>query len=183
MDDWYDRQKFAELLLYAAAKLKNDPLGGATKLNKVLFFAEMEHFRLHGRPISGCRFQKLEHGPAPRHLLPVRQQLVEAGAATLESETIGNRSLDRLVPRRPADVSLFSPDELESIDRTVERLRGLTATQVSDLSHKHPGWRLTDEGDDIPLASALLDTPQISTPAIRRVAAEISQRYGLTPSA
>jgi hypothetical protein len=36
----YDEAKFTELLLYVADRLRVDRAGGATKLNKVLFFAD-----------------------------------------------------------------------------------------------------------------------------------------------
>ncbi|MEA2715744.1 MAG: hypothetical protein QOI99_61, partial [Actinomycetota bacterium] len=49
----YDERKFAELVLYAASRLADDPAGGAVKLNKVLFFSEFAHMRRHGQPITG----------------------------------------------------------------------------------------------------------------------------------
>ena len=73
MDYEYDEAKFAELLLYVARRLDGDPAGGAVKLNKVLFYAEFAHVRAHGQPISGAEYEKLENGPAPRRLLPVRR--------------------------------------------------------------------------------------------------------------
>ncbi len=36
----YDERKLRELVLYAAARLRDDRAGGATKLNTVLYFAE-----------------------------------------------------------------------------------------------------------------------------------------------
>jgi hypothetical protein len=58
--------KLAELILYVAERLRGDPKGGAMKVNKVLFSAEFAHMRLHGVPITGVEYQKLERGPAPR---------------------------------------------------------------------------------------------------------------------
>ena len=82
----YDERKFAELLLYAAKRLAVDPAGGAVKLSKVLFFAEFAHMRRHGRPISGAEYQKLQFGPEPRRLVPVRQRLLERGSARMVDE-------------------------------------------------------------------------------------------------
>jgi hypothetical protein len=33
-----DEDKFTELVLYVAKKIESDPTGGATKINKILFF-------------------------------------------------------------------------------------------------------------------------------------------------
>ena len=47
MDVAYHAGKFAEMVLYVAEQLRDDRAGGATKLNKVLFFAEFTHLRCH----------------------------------------------------------------------------------------------------------------------------------------
>ena len=54
MDVAYDAGKFSEMVLHVAGRLQDDSAGGATKLNKVLFFAEFTHLRRHHRVISGC---------------------------------------------------------------------------------------------------------------------------------
>ena len=41
----YDERKLRELVLYAAARLRDDRAGGATKLNTVLYFAEFARMR------------------------------------------------------------------------------------------------------------------------------------------
>lgn len=179
MDLVYDERKFAEMVLYVADLLRDDRAGGATKLNKVLFFAEFTHLRRHSAVISGCEFQKLTHGPAPRQLLPVRRRLVEAGAAEIVEEDFLGRPQHRLLPLRPPDVTVFSPDERQSIDDVLAQLAGMTGTQVSELSHEEPGWLLTRDGETIPYATAFLDFPQVSTPTSDRLAREVAEKYGL----
>ena len=176
----YDEAKFAELVLHVAERLQDDPSGGATKLNKVLFFAEFTHVRRHGSAISGCEFQHLEHGPAPRRLRPVRDQLVQSGSAELVSQDFLGRRQDRLVPNRPAQLGLFTNLELETIDDVLAQLGDLTPAEVSDLSHQEPGWSLTAVGDTIPYESALLGFRQVSTPTSRRLTDAVTERYGLT---
>jgi uncharacterized phage-associated protein len=179
MDVRYDEAKFAELILYVSDRLRADRAGGATKLNKVIFFAEFTHLRRHHRPISGCAFQKLEHGPAPRQLVPVRKRLIAQADAELVSEDVLGRRQQRLVPKRKAHADAFTEDELATIEDVLDQLAGLTAKQVSDLSHEEPGWHLCEFGETIPPAAALLGARQVSTPTSRRVAREIMERYGL----
>jgi hypothetical protein len=178
----YDEQKFTELLLYVAEQLRSDRSGGATKLNKVLFFADFAHVRRTGAPITGASYQKLPYGPAPRRLVPVRDQLVAGGAAHLEHAEFLGRTLQRLVPDRPADLSVFGDAEIATIDQVLADLDGLTAVQVSDLSHEEPGWRLVDEGETIPYEAALVGAAQVSTPTARRLQHEIAERHGLLPT-
>ena len=175
----YDEAKFTEMVLYVAAKLRDDRAGGATKLNKVLYFADFAHTRRHGQPITGAEYQKLGQGPAPRRLRPVREQLVASGDAELEHDDFLGYDLHRLVPRREADTSVFSPDELATIDKVLADLDHLTNTQVSDLSHDEPWWPFFKEGDSVPYYMAFAAPEQISTPTSRRLGAEVAERYGL----
>ena len=175
----YDEDKLTEMVLYAAQRLEDDQAGGATKLNKVLFFAEFTHLREFGRAISGCEFQKLDHGPAPRRMIPVRDRLTQAGDAELLEEDYHGRTQLRLIALRQADVSVFSENELVTINGVLDRLEGMNATQVSDMSHCEPGWQLTEPGETIPYSTAFLATQHVDTPTSRRLTNEVAERYGV----
>ena len=160
-------------------RLRSDRAGGATKLNKVLFFADFTHVRRCGQPITGAEYQKLPYGPAPRRLMPIRKALVASGDAALVEEQFLGRAQHRLVPNRRADLGHFSDDELATIDSVLEDLAGLTGTQVSDLSHEEAAWRHTDFDATIPYELALVPKEQVVTPTVRRLAEEVAARYGL----
>jgi uncharacterized phage-associated protein len=179
MKTTYDERKFTELLVYVASRLQSDRSGGATKLNKVIFFADFAHVRRTGSPITGATYQKLEHGPAARRLRPVRDRLVSMGEAELREEEFLGYQQHRFVPRREADLSVFTDDELDTIDRVLTDLDGLNARQVSDLSHEESGWRLVEFGDDIPYEAALVGARQVSTPTSQRLEREAADRLGL----
>lgn len=179
MEFAYEESKFIEMLLYVADRLQSDRAGGATKVNKVLFFADFAHVRRHGRPISGAAYQKLTHGPAPRRLRPVRDQLVATGQAELRTEDFLGYSVNRLVPKRSADLSVLTSTELATIDSVLDDLAGLNARQVSDLSHEEAGWRLVNEGDTIPYEAALVGARQVATATTRMIEQSVVERYGL----
>lgn len=176
----FDRQKFVESVLYVAWKLRDDAAGGAVKLNKVLYYAEFGHMRRFGQPISGARFFKLPEGPAPRALVPVREELIEDGRARLEREPFLGKVQDRLVPTAAPVVELLTDDELHSIDQALQLLEGMNASQVSEMSHREPGWKLVDMKADIPYESAFLADEAILTPAIRAHAARLTAAQGLS---
>ena len=172
-----DERKLGELLLYVAARLADDPAGGATKVNKVLFFAEFAHVRAHGRPITGVEYQKLEHGPAPRRLVPVRRRLEDGGDAVVVEETYLGYLQKRLFAKRGADVSVFSSEELVVVDQVIEALKGRSARDVSELSHDEVGWQMVDVGETIPYEAAYLRQP-VLTPAVKRHAAALAEQMG-----
>lgn len=178
----YDERKFTELLLYVAERLQSDRAGGATKLNKVMFFADFAHVRRTGTPITGAEYQKLPQGPAPRRLKPVRDSLTASGQARVATEEFLGYELHRLVTLRPPDITVFSAVELETIDHVLADLEGLNARQVSDLSHEEAGWRLVDEGDVIPYEAALVGARQASTPTSQRLQREVAERHGYLPA-
>ena len=178
----YDEAKFTEMLLYVAHRLQPDQAGGATKLNKVLFFADFAHVRRSGRPISGADYQKLPNGPAPRRLKPLRDRLVASAQARIEREDFLGYEVHRLVPLRPPDLSVFTQEEIDTIDRVLVNLEGLNGRQVSDLSHEEPGWRLVHDGDTIPYEAALVGARQTSTPTSRQLQDTVAERFGLARS-
>ena len=179
MDVTYDERKLCELIVHVAERLAGDRAGGSTKLNKVLFFADFTHVRHHGRPITGAEYQHLPHGPAPRRLLPLRNRLISDGATELVTEDFLGRPQHRLVAKRSADLSIFSQEELATIDAVLEDLVGMTGTQVSTLSHEEAAWRHTDPGETIPYELALVPKEQVVTPTAQRVGAEVAARYHL----
>jgi hypothetical protein len=170
----------AELIVYVAGKIQNDPTGGATKINKILFYADFAAVRSQGYPITGVEYQKLENGPAPRRLLPIRQQLIDEGAVDrIEDEYFG-KTVHRLVPLRDANIDIFSEGELRIVDQVLEALWGLTATQVSERSHEEKGWQMVDVGETIPYSSAFLSPRFQPTEAKREHAAALSRRLAGT---
>jgi len=171
----YDEGKFTELVVYVARRLEDDPAGGAVKLNKVLFFAEFAHMRAAGRPITGAEYQKLENGPAPRRLLPVRERLIARGEAELHTETYLGRTQKRLVAHREADLTCFTADELKAVDEALAELRGRSASDVSQLSHDEIGYQMVNDGDTIPYEAAYL-RPAVITETVRRHAAGLAEQ-------
>ncbi|HUZ09403.1 MAG TPA: Panacea domain-containing protein [Acidimicrobiales bacterium] len=176
MDLWDapDEAKLGELILYAAGQLLDDPTGGATKVNKVLYYSEFSHIRSHGVPITGAAYQKLPQGPAPRQLIPVRERLISDGAARLQIDQYFGKPLHRLVPLRAPRVDALSKQELDTVDQVVKALWGKTAGQVSEMSHQELGWIMVDEGEDIPLSTAYLPRRAVMSEAARRRARELA---------
>jgi len=175
----YDERKFTELLLYVAKRLEDDPEGGAVKVNKALWWAETACVRMYGRPITGAKYQKLKHGPAPRALLPVRNGLIERGEAALAEGWYRGYRQDRLVPKREPDLSVLSKEEIEIADQVIETIRGRTAAELSAESHTEMGWRIVAVGENIPMSTAYLADDVTVTPAMTEHAKRLAERLGL----
>ena len=176
MADEYDEGKFVEALLYVAKHLEADPAGGAVKINKVLYYADFGHMRAFGRPITGADYQKLPHGPAPRRLVPVREQLIAGGEAVLREETYLGRTMYRLVASREPEVARFSATEIELLDQAIAAVQGRSGGEVSAASHREPGWQMVGDGESIPYETAFLRRP-IVTAKIRQRISELAATH------
>lgn len=148
-----DFTKLQELMLYIASRCAGDPCFGATKLNKLLFYADFEAFRRLGCSITDAEYMKLEHGPVPRHLVPARDALLAAGDARLFKTRFHDKPQDRLVPLRDANLSGFTADQIALVEEIISRYWGATAAEISRRSHTLPAWRMTAENETIPYAA------------------------------
>ncbi|MBO0686225.1 MAG: SocA family protein [Candidatus Dormibacteraeota bacterium] len=172
-----DRRKFKELLLYVAQKSKDDSRFGATKLNKVLYFSDFLAYARLGRPITGVRYQRLDHGPAPMPMLPVQRELEEEGAAELVEVRRFNLNQKRLIAKRTPELESFSAEEIALVDEVIEALHRFDATGVSGLSHLEMGWQLVDDREEIPYQYVYLSSEPLTPDDITR-ARELAATIG-----
>ena len=152
--------KFAHLVHYVCAKCDDPKKLGATKLNKILWYADTIAYRETGKTISGEKsYIKRQHGPVPKKILLVLEQLKE-------NEKILQRNVGRLkefIPLQPADPSQFTRKEQEIIDSVIEIVcNDHTASSISELSHDMI-WEAAKEGEEIPVYAVLAANPGIIT--------------------
>jgi hypothetical protein len=147
------KRKLQEMILYIAQQSEDNPDFGTTLLNKVLFYADFYAFGETGKSISGVTYVRLPHGPAPERMSDVKRKLEKTGIIYEEEETHTidpDKYVKRVTARREPDLSRFSDAEIELLDKSIDFFRGLTAKEAGEWSHKFMGWRLTDNGDEIP---------------------------------
>jgi hypothetical protein len=155
--------KLGELILYISQKSAFDEYFGATKLNKILYFSDFIAYRNWDKPITGAEYFHLPQGPAPRRLVPVRRQLIREEALVIQKiQTVGGWTQLRPVSLREANLDLFSAREIALVDEVIDKLRGITATGASNLSHLEFGWKLTRENETIEYGTVFLSDAPLS---------------------
>jgi hypothetical protein len=92
-----NRYRMKQLILYIADRLKEADHLGATKLNKVLYRADHEAFRLLGRKITTFRYQKNKLGPTLCAFKHLTEEMAAEGPT--RSMRLRRGSLRRLVRR------------------------------------------------------------------------------------
>ena len=138
-----DDSKMKELILHVAKLSENDPKFGAIKLNKILFYADFLAYFKRDKSITGQEYFALEEGPAPKRLLPIRQEMESAGELAIKKvDCFGlPNPQTRVVALREPDYNKLSSAELADVDAVIQKLRVKTGREVSDDSHKFLGWR------------------------------------------
>ena len=173
----YDREKFKRLVHYVIWKAGKRDWFGATKLNKVLWFAETRAYMLSGKPITGATYIREKHGPVPKAIMPVRAELEAEGS----TRTTGEGKLKRTTATAAPDLSAFSADEIKTVDWWIDHLdRDHTAGTISDASHDYT-WEIAAMGEPIPMHAVFVTRiREEPSPAAMAWAREAAARLGLS---
>ena len=123
-----DERKMKELILYVSLKCANDPTFGAVKLNKILYFSDFLAYAYYGSPVTGFEYQKLPIGPAPKRLLPIREQMIKAGELGIQEVPLrSGYTQKRTVNLRLPDLEVFSAKQIALVDAVIDALKGADA--------------------------------------------------------
>ena len=173
----FKEDKFKELVLYIAEKCTDDPTLGATKLNKILYFADFYAYGESGVPITGATYVKLPRGPVPRQLVSVREELSNTGDICMRKDIYHGYPQERMIPIRGANLDLFMAKEIALVDDIIQKLWGINAANISDYTHRLAGWRIAADGDDIPYESVFISDEGLTEDDINR-AKELINHFG-----
>ncbi|MDH3666903.1 MAG: Panacea domain-containing protein [Paracoccaceae bacterium] len=146
------QERLGELVLYIAEKTEDYADFGSTKINKTLYYSDFENFRIRGKSITGAQYQRITHGPAPKHIVFVEGRLKEHGELRIDAQQMTHKR----VALRKANTTIFKPSELALIDKHIERLNRQTSTEVSKESHD-VRWNIVNDADLLPYEFAFLD--------------------------
>lgn len=171
--------RLLEMVVFVASESRGDERFALTKLYKILFFADFDHYAKHGKSITGADYISLPHGPAPAQMKRALKELAEDQRLTVVSGMYHGLKQNVPVSQSDADLSQFSGEEVATITRAIKALWNRTASDLSELSHRFPGWLIADNGRDIPYELALVG-PASKTPHKVKMAKQlesIAQNY------
>lgn len=170
----YDPELFAAIVLYVAWEARDDARFGRTKLAKVLFYADFDVYADTGQSVTGAKYEHWPRGPFPPALYEVERSLEERGYATIKRpEFKGDEA--KLHPTRKPPNPPVEAWILELYRKKIRDLADDPSWQVSDKSHTHPGWELTEDRDEIPYHSHFISRrrpPEIAFEIGKRLARE-----------
>lgn len=153
----FDRPKFKSLVHYICSRCQDNPARlGATKLNKILWYAETGHFLKSGEPLTGAKYVKRQHGPVPNCIPAIVEELVSEQKLYVRDVPFYNYEKKEYIPLQEPDIdSFFSASDIGKIDRIIDAVCDIhTARSISLKTHNEP-WQLAEIGEELPLFTAL----------------------------
>lgn len=156
--------KFKEVLLYILKEVGGKPNIGMTALYKLLYFIDFDYYEKYEEQLMGLVYLKNQHGPTPLLFDKLIDQLVKKGdVEPLKSKFYQYPQTKYLVnPATVPDLSILNGREKEHIDWELRRLSDLTATALSDLSHKDVPWISAQSGKKLDYESVFYRTADTS---------------------
>jgi len=141
----FDESKAIEALVHVAGEWP-----GITPfyLSKVLFFADRDHLRKYGRPVTGDLYIAMANGPVPSRIYDmVRGNLDFFGDPEAIERALRvdrNAVYRRVYANRAANLDLFSETDATALTDAIQFCRGKTFAELRHLTHQDPAWAQAD---------------------------------------
>lgn len=172
--DPLQRRKFlkaAAVLLFFATQVQDLY---RTKACKLMWYADMLHFKEFGTSITGLQYWKYHYGPVPPSFDELLLRAKRENVVDLEYQTLDFPGCDeevvttKILPKGQLDRSLFSQSELEVLQFVVQKLGKYSSRKISEISHQEKAYQDAEDFKYIPyeLARCLsLSLPKKTIPA------------------
>ena len=152
-------------MLHIARQMESCASFGSVVLNKILFYADHIHYRDTGKKITNFKYVRQPMGPtpAPAEYMPIKTLLINKRDAKEETRDYFGRPQKRLLALALPDYSVFSREELATLEAAINSFRTVNGSTASEISHQQElGWQLAGQMEDIPASTFLLIEDDIS---------------------
>lgn len=130
----YERQKLCEAIVYFA---QNTRKLGKTKLFKLLYFLDFEHFKQTGRSVTGSEYHAWPKGPVPVKLYEEIEKPSADLLACVSIEAIPTLrgAMFKVAAKKKFDSKHFTKRELKLLEELATRYKDATADQMIEETH------------------------------------------------
>lgn len=148
------KEKFKALVHFMVHECKDDPDRlGAIRLNKALWYTDVAAFKANGTSVSGESYVKRQRGPVPARVLAALRELKDEGKIQIE-EPKHHYDARKFISMQEPSSNLLSEDERGLAQHVLECVCGVTANEISEISHDIV-WEAAELGEEIPLYATL----------------------------
>lgn len=134
----HHREKLIQAIVYFACHTQHC---GKTKLFKLLYLLDFEHFRQTGRSVTGQDYFAWKMGPVPVAVDEEWNELESdlASAIRIEPEAQYDHVRQKVVPKIAFDDSYFSKRELRLMEQIAASHKAQWAKDMVDVTHAENG--------------------------------------------
>ena len=129
----HSREKLINAVLYFA---KNTQKCGKTKLMKLLYLLDFQHFKKTGKPVTDLEYFAWKRGPVPKAFY---EEISSSPKHDLKSlvKIIDTGDFQKISPQKgkKLDMDFFSPREKKLLEEIALVYKYVNAEEISEISH------------------------------------------------
>ena len=142
-----NKEKYKNAILFFSERISHL---GKTKLNKLLYFLDFDHYEKHGKPVTGDIYINNDLGPVPSNIDEVLTEMEAGKLINITPEAVIDYVRYHLVPLTHHNSSAFKADEMEMLCNVADKWANHTAREMVIASHGEAPWIATRKGEEIP---------------------------------
>lgn len=139
--------KFKEVLLYILSQVGAKPNVGLTVLYKLLYFIDFNYYEKYEEQLIGATYIKNHFGPTPIYFSKIVDDMKQKNEIEEVKSQYFLHDQKKYLPKRPANLSKLSANELQMIDQVLSQLSDKSAKELSIYSHSDTPWMVKKQGE------------------------------------
>jgi hypothetical protein len=140
-------ERMADVAHYVIARTEPSELG-YVKLNKILWYADLEHYRRHGESLTGLEhYTRMPQGPMSKDISRAVRFLEKQGRVTERPVKVIDYTRRELIWLKEPDLSKFTAEQIDLLNRLIDLIAPLTADEVSKMTHSDALWNELKNND------------------------------------
>lgn len=156
-------KKATRILNYIIHKFIENPTKlSKVKLAKILYFADREYLYKYKEYLTNLEYIKLPYGPVVKGYDKILKDMQKDGFINEFTSIINNQKQTCFQSLKEPNISEFSPQEIEILDKAIYENYNKKATTLSKNTHDKI-WENTETGNVIPLECVFLRDIQTPT--------------------
>ena len=155
-------EKFKETLLYILERIGARPNIGEAVVCKLMYFIDFDYYEKYEEQLIGAKYIKNHFGPTPVAFPEIIKQMEKDEDLIPFVKKYFQHDQKKYLPRRSADLSIFSAQEKELIDWEIERFKDFNASKMKEYSHKDVPWIGANDLQPIDYEAVFCRTPEFS---------------------
>jgi putative zinc finger/helix-turn-helix YgiT family protein len=132
-----DLDKLASVIGYFAKYVNNLY---KVKLMKLLWYADVLHFKRHGKAMTGLVYKHMTYGALPL----AYDEIIHLPTVKVEEEIIYDDISYRIVPNTEVNVSDFTPEELSVLELIATKFKNYRSREIVDYMHEERSYKETE---------------------------------------